>query len=326
MNNNEERSIVQDYMNGESLAIIQKKYHHDYYTTVAVLNKYNIPHNRQAKKEAKKKAFLEKKDEVISYYNEGNGLTKCARKFGVYTRDIKKILQGNNIHIRSFQENIDNKEKDIDFFKKQSHDMAWLVGFLAADGCISKNTNRITIQLAKKDEEILEKIRTLIGIDNKISSYTTNTGYDVVTYGWGCEEHKKDLASYNVIPHKTFALTPPYTLEKQYRIDYIRGYFDGDGSINLIKNSNGRGNGNLRWQVCSATKCILEFIRDELESLGVPPVNIRQEFRTNEPLYVLSYSSRATRMIYDVLYNDSEMFLARKREHYEEILDKVDVL
>ena len=318
-----ELQIVQDYKNGETLKDLMQKNHVNFYKITKILDKYNIPHNRKTKKEAKKKAFLDQTDEVIKFYLAGNGLNKCAKRFNVYSRDIKKLLQDNNIHIRSYQEIMSGRERDEDFFKKQSHDMAWLVGFLAADGSISLHGNAITVQLSQKDEEVLFKIRTLLGIDNSITYYTTNTGFDVATYRWSSKTHKADLAEYGVIPNKTFLLKPPYKLNPDYYLDYIRGYFDGDGSINLIKNGNGRGNGNLRWQVCSATIEVIEFILDTFEKNGIPKVSIQRRNGIH-PLYIIAYSSSSTRKIYDILYNDSDMFLQRKKDHYEEILSMVD--
>ena len=321
----DELQIVQDYKNGETLKNLARKYHVGFYKITDVLDKYNIPHNRKTKKEAKKQEFLSQSDEVIKFYLAGNGLNKCAKKFHVYSRDIKKLLQDNNIHIRSYQEVLSARKRDEDFFKKQNHEMAWLIGFLAADGNISKDSNSITIQLSQKDEEILEKIRFLLGIDNSITHYTTSSGFDTVSFRWSSKTHKADLAEYGVIPNKTFALKPPYKLDSTYYLDYIRGYFDGDGSINLIKNGNGRGNGNLRWQVCSATPEILEFILDVFEKYGIPRINIQKRQHLH-PLYVISYSSVSTRKIYDILYNESYMFLQRKKDHYEEILSTVDAL
>ena len=200
--------------------------------------------------------------------------------------------------------------------------MAWVLGFLASDGNVSKNDNAIKISLSSKDKEILEKIKSLIEIENPIKDYTTHDGFDYSSLQWTCKQHKKELAEYSIVPNKTFILQPPYKLSEEYRIDYIRGYFDGDGSINLIKNSNGRGYGNLRWQVCSATKEILQWIMDVFEKqYNIPPVSIGTQERVHT-LYYIQYSTNATKKIYEVLYNESGMYLKRKKEHYEEILQK----
>lgn len=205
--------------------------------------------------------------------------------------------------------------------------MAWLLGFLAADGSIRKNSNEIRIGLSSIDKEILEKIRDELKLATEVKEYINSQGYSCAKLQWTCEQHKKDLALYGIVPAKTFCLVPPWQLEQKYWIDYIRGYFDGDGSVNLIQNSNHRGEGNLRWQVCSATKDILEFILDYFEKVyNIPKVQIYESNRSKNPLYYIQYSSIATRKIYTILYTENSLFLKRKKEHFDEIVQKVKPL
>lgn len=261
-----------------------------------------------------------------AYVNEKRGLKYCSSLIKSSPELVKRELSLHGVKLRNRKEAavISNKnrekKKNKDFFKTQSHDMSWLLGFLASDGSISKRDNTIKIALAQKDVEILYKIKDLLQLeDTEVKIYTNNEGYDCCSLSWSCEEHKKDLAKYFIVPAKTFILKPPSLLEDEYKIDYIRGYFDGDGSINLIANTNGRGNGNLRWQICSATPEILEWIVNILDELyNIPKVNI-QKYK-NKDLYYIQYSSSSTRKIYQVLYNSSIMFLDRKKKHFEEIM------
>lgn len=281
----------------------------------------------------------EEEDEIVRLYvEEGRGQLYCAKTvLGISNVNYtKKVLEKYGIPIRNFSQAavLSNKNrikytsKDINFFKKENPDMAWILGFLASDGTIRKDSNEIKIGLAIKDKEILERIAKVMNLDEKIKEYTTTNGYDCCTLRWTCEEHKKDLAKYSIVPAKTFILKPPYKLNKKYWIDYIRGYFDGDGSVNLIKNSNGQGNGNLRWQICSATKEILQWIIDFLyEEYNIPKVNIHTRAGGKHEMYYFQYSSTATRSIYKILYTEnSSLFLKRKKDHFEEILQKVKPL
>lgn len=205
--------------------------------------------------------------------------------------------------------------------------MAWLLGFLASDGNVSQKSNDITIGLAIKDKEVLEKIKKELSLTTNIKEYTTTNGYDACKLQWTCEQHKKELAKYNIIPQKTYSLKPPTVLNEEYWIDYIRGYFDGDGSVNLIQNSNGRGNGNLRWQVCSTSKEIIEWIQKVLENkYNIPKTIIYSHQRSGKDLWYIQYSSIATRKIYKILYTPNSLYLKRKKDHYEEILAKVKPL
>ncbi len=277
-----------------------------------------------------KNYFTESQERKIIelYTKEHRGQLYCAKAVGsTNVQEIKKVLKKNNIRIRNFSEAAteSNKNralgKDVSFFKTETPDMAWVLGFLAADGCIGKNNNKIMIGLQQQDAEVLYHIRELLKIENEVKYYTNKERYDIAKLQWTCEEHKKDLANYSIIPEKTFLLKPPYNLDKKYWIDYIRGYFDGNGSVNLISKS------ALRWQVCSATSEILDFIMDYFEELGIPKVSIQiREKRGYSPLYYIQYSNVAARRIYDFLYTPNSIFLKRKKSHYEKILNEVKPL
>lgn len=282
--------------------------------------------------------FTEEQEKKIIelYTKEQRGQLYCAKAVGsTNVQKVKQVLKKYNIPIRNFSQaataSNQNRalKKDEDFFKTETHDMAWVLGFLASDGCICKDTNKIMISLQKRDEEVLRKLKEIIGIENEIKYYTTKDGFEVAKLQWTCAEHKKDLARYGIIPQKTFELIPPYNLDKKYWIDYIRGYFDGDGSINHIHRytEKGRGNGSLRWQLCAATEDILNFVVDYFEELGIPRVNIQIRNKEGQkPLYYIQYSSVATRKIHDILYTPNSIFLPRKKEHFDYILTQVKPL
>lgn len=234
---------------------------------------------------------------------------------------VKQVLKEANIHIRTQQESaiLSNKKratkKNISYFSTQNSNMAWLLGFIASDGSIRKDENEIKIGLAITDKEILEKIKKELELETEVKEYINSKGYECCKLQWTCEQHKKDLATYNIVPAKTFILKPPYKLDKKYYIDYIRGYFDGDGSVNYIASNN-----SLRWQICSATKEILEFILNYFEEeYNIPKVNIQKREGKNTSYY-FQYSTFATKKIYSILYTPNSLYLKRKKEHFDSII------
>ena len=280
-----------------------------------------------------KELTQEQKDIIHEVYVvQKRGQDYTAKAAGTTPYLLKKYLQKTGIHIRNKHEAIvsENHRRayniDEHYFSSQNSNMAWLLGFLASDGCVSSERNEIIIHLAKADLEILERIKTEIKSERPITTGISGRGYEFCRLAWTCSEHVKDLAKYNIIPQKTYKLMPPFELDKRYWIDYIRGYFDGDGSINLIKNSNERGKGSLRWQVASATECILDFILTFFEKeYSIPKVCIQERETNGKILYTIQYSSVATRTIYHILYNtDSTLWLKRKKEHFEEIIKTVN--
>lgn len=275
---------------------------------------------------------LEEEQIIIKLYTEEHrGQLYCAKAVGkTNTNKVKEVLKKYNIPIRNFSEaatlsNINRTlKKDTQYFKNQSHNMAWLLGFLAADGTISSSDNTIKIGLSAKDKEILEKIKVEVKIENKIVERITKDGFDVVDLHWTCREHKEDLMQYGITPKKTFTLKPPKNLQEEYYIDFIRGYFDGDGSVNLIHSNNKIS--ALRWQICGATSEILQWIIDFLyDRYNIPKVNILIDKSSNRKhnYYYFQYSTNATKMIYNILYTPNSLYLKRKKEHFDQIIQMI---
>jgi hypothetical protein len=118
--------------------------------------------------------------------------------------------------------------------------MAYILGFIAADGNIATKENGIFIELHKKDRYLLDSFNKETNNSRPIKEYIHNhpdgTQTPAVKFQAWSAEWKTDLAIYGIVPKKTLILTPPTFLNKDFYIDYIKGYFDGDGSIYLHEN------------------------------------------------------------------------------------------
>lgn len=325
-----EEDVIKDYtVNKICISKIARKYHHRNSWVAAILDKYDIPHGYGVLRtgqsnEASKRVFTQEEKELIySIYSTGGTTKDCIEAVHCGEDSLRRVLQELGIYrshadvMKTLPQNQRKYYVNEAFFLEQSANMAYLLGFLASDGSVSKDRNDISLGLSSIDREILEKIQNIIG-GRPIDDYITAEGFSVSKLTFTSQIVKNELAKYNITPKKTFTLTPPDKLEKKYWIDYIRGYFDGDGSINYIIS-----NKSLRWQVCSATKEILQWIVDWLyEAYQIPKVNIQKQERVNSPLYVIQYSTNATKNIYNILYTPNTLFLKRKKDKFEEILKK----
>lgn len=193
------------------------------------------------------------------------------------------------------------------YFSKQNHNMAYIMGFLAADGNISKRGNRIQSQLSIKDKSQLEMIHSEIG-GCEVYEYLSN-GYK--SCGWYCysAQIKKDLSVYGIVPNKTGHIYISNKLDKQYWKDFIRGYFDGDGSI--CKDSNG-----LRVTITSANEEILNDINNYFIENNIKPSNIYKDHNNK----CIRFRSQASIDIYNLLYYDDCLCLKRKKDKYIELM------
>ena len=258
------------------------------------------------------------------YIEKGKGQQATMKKANITLPQLKIILEKNGYKLRNRHEAIiaANKNRNLmqnhNFFQTENENMAWLLGFIAADGGIEKKRNVIRINLSTIDKEILLKIKDLIGLQSEIKDYITNEGYAVSKIQWSSEQHKKDLASYGITFEKTFKLKPPLKLNKKYWKDYIRGFWDGDGSITLNKNNYN----SLLWQITSASKPILEFIVNYFyEEYQIPKVNIHTFTRNGVELYLLQYSTNASKQIYNIFYDNNNICLKRKKDKYTSVIN-----
>ena len=188
---------------------------------------------------------------VYNYQILRQPLSKIGEKYGIKRGVAKRILQEQNIHIRTNGEAHRKYQSNETFFNHENANMAYVLGFIASDGSISKNNNRIKIGLSIKDISQLELIKKIMDIDYPIKIYTNKDNFEIAELVWTCEQHKKDLAKYGVVPKKTYSFKFPLNLSKKYWPDFIRGYFDGDGCITGIK---------PEWKICSYKKDVLEKI------------------------------------------------------------------
>lgn len=193
------------------------------------------------------------------------------------------------------------------YFSNQNHNMAYIMGFLAADGNISKQGNRIQSALSIKDIEHLKMIQKEIG-GCEVYTYMNNQ-YECC--GWYCysAQIKRDLAEYGLIPNKTGSIRIPSKLEKQYYADFIRGYFDGDGSI--YKDSNG-----MRLTITCANEEMLKDINLFFDENSIKPSALYQDHNNKD----IRFRAQACIDIYNLLYYDGCLCLSRKKEKYVKLM------
>ncbi len=111
-------------------------------------------------------------------------------------------------------------------FENITDDSAYWLGFLLADGNVSKNT--ICINLKTSDTPHLEKFRDFVGGNQKIS---VSKDPRVSRYSFGSIKMVKDLAKWWIIPAKSYVAKVHPELENNRH--FWRGMIDGDGHISL---------------------------------------------------------------------------------------------
>ena len=217
-----------------------------------------------------------------------------------------------------------NKE----FFREWSAEMAYVLGFFAADGSMYINPRGSHyFAFYSNDYEILEKIKRVISSNNKISSRKISVSCPNQRYviQIGSKKIYNDLLVLGLTPNKSKSLQFP-DVPALYLRDFVRGYFDGDGNI-LFKEYFRKD--RQKYKYYFATKFIsgshgfLETLRSKLlEYAGIG----RGSFFKGTRSFVLSFAMKDSRRLCAFMYNDieNELYLERKYQVYKQAIDNTE--
>lgn len=298
-----------------------------------ILKEHNVEirNNPGAKKGGRKKQEVsqELQQQIIELYNYGYGLEAIIKKLSLpFSFDkVRSILKDNNIAIRSIAEASqvkimpDLRKYSInDNYNFESHNGAWILGFIAADGYLPLgrgSQNRITITLARKDEEVLYIIAKELSYSGPIYQFESTEGYECSSLSFTSQKIRQSIEKYGIGNNKTFKLKHlPFNLNDDFMIDYLRGYFDGDGSILEPQGK------KINISLVSANKEFLESVSYYLNNklkLKIPTIHSVERKHT---IYDIKYYTKDSFLLGEAFYNNDFLALPRKKKHYLEIAKK----
>lgn len=196
-----------------------------------------------------------------------------------------------------------------DLFNIWTEESTYLLGYLEADGTFQFGSRsiRVTFAASQKDRKYLEKLKKLVSFTGKTTSKDHNIqGKTYRTYSFTVTSRKWDrqlcyLLRWNQIP--------PIPVELIHH--YIRGYFDGDGSIFWSK------------QACNYHSSLVFSSRelaDEFAKLLRPIVDSRLTIhkKTNAQCWYFNIAAEGTKKLGKFLYKDATIFLDRKEKRFNE--------
>jgi hypothetical protein len=204
---------------------------------------------------------------------------------------------------------------DFYFQNIDSEEKAYWLGFLLADG-YNDGDKKIIIRLASKDREHLNKLKVSLKylggicdyIDNKDEKCYKNSVMSITS-----KQISTDLTNLGCIKAKSLVVQIP-TIEKVFMRHLVRGYFDGDGSISIYGK---RKSGKVYYRA-SVYSGSIKFIQQLKEHLRKENILFGH---SNEKL--VSFCSKKSLVeFYNYLYKDSNIFLDRKKNIYDECVSR----
>lgn len=176
--------------------------------------------------------------------NEGVSLNSLKKKYHLGYEKVKRILQENNISIQSSSRLTDKDFYDDIFDIINTEEKAYWLGFIYADGYISKVESSknhkylFEVQLAEKDKSHLEKLKNFFNSKKDLLCHNRKTkikNYSSYRLSRQNKHLWESLYNKGVTPKKSLTLEFPTTeqVPKEFQLAFIRGYIDGDGCITI---------------------------------------------------------------------------------------------
>lgn len=213
-----------------------------------------------------------------------------------------------NLH----RETQDRYDIDYKFFETWTPESAYIFGFIASDGYLKidngdNNENSLQFELADYDRDILDKIKASLKYEGPIGISKRNTVKLTINSRKIC----MDLVNLGIpAKNKTFDIKWPETLPRELESHFVRGLFDGDGSI-YLKN-------NLPTIQFLGTENLVEAIKNSIPVKVIASVYDRN--RQNCNVFSLQIT-RSAMDIFEWLYKDATIYLERKYKKYQQFVD-----
>lgn len=164
-------------------------------------------------------------EKIINDYINGIGTISISKKYNLNRGVVQTILKRNNVKLRRVSPW--KKSYNINFFDTYTKESCYWAGFIAADGNVRKDRNSINIHLQLSDLSHLEKFAKMIDFKGTIEK-SDNSCRIAIDGEWYVKALEKN---FDIKPQKTFNISFPINMPKEFLSDYLRGYFDGDGCI-----------------------------------------------------------------------------------------------
>lgn len=251
-----------------------------------------------------------KEIDLIAYemFKNGHSLSEIAKHFSIKRQSLSKRLK------EKFEiEVLANGKKQIDsiFFNDiDSKEKAYWLGFLYADGYVG-NDNRIELCLKESDKKHIEKFKNAIKSEHKISiKKNILQGKEFISYRIVIRDElmNKSLKALGCINNKSLVCEFPL-IKDELLIDFIRGYFDGDGCIFFDKRSS-----NLLPRAefsCGSKKFITE-----LQCILKNKFNLKTSLYNDRNIYSLRFgNSKEAKKFLNLIYENSHEHIRLDRKY-----------
>ncbi len=296
----QELKIIDYYNQGNSVSICSSKFGCVETTICNILKRNGFL--------ARKTNSKEREQLICDLYLSGKSTKEIENIIGLKQFSILRYLKKNDIKRRTNGEVHKKYTINENYFEEiNTSDKAYFLGLLVSDGYGSSNGFQINLQIG--DIDILKTFTEYINYNGtiKIAQDNRKESYkDIAKLIICCQKIGNDLIQYGITKGKSHNAFFPDIPEEFYS-HFIRGVFDGDGSIFIKTYKSGT------FGICG-NKPLLEKIRNVLiEKCSIPIQSVYQPNKDKGFVKLQVTKKDSILKIRDFLYKDCKnLYIARK--------------
>ena len=178
--------------------------------------------------------------DIVHKYLSGSSMDKIAKEYSINKSSVFSILKTRNIPRRNSSDSHKKYAINENFFDLiDTPEKSYFLGILFADGYNNTKNNLVRICLISKDKPLLNRLRDILGYTKPLAKRV----FSNPNWSSQCElsitnKHiSRQLEKLGCIPNKSSILEFPTQIPKRLLQHFVRGYYDGDGSLRFYKNN-----------------------------------------------------------------------------------------
>jgi intein-encoded DNA endonuclease-like protein len=169
---------------------------------------------------------------ILSLYKEGQSSYAIAKEFNCSSKKILSTLKKHNIERRASNTTTFSYDIDDTFFEViDTEAKAYFLGFMFADGCNYEKNNCISISLHIQDLHIIQEFKKVLNFAGPIRERKKEGKVTACGIFFKSKKMSQDLAALGCIAKKSKLMKDLPKLPEDLMPHFIRGYFDGDGTV-----------------------------------------------------------------------------------------------
>ena len=200
-----------------------------------------------------------------------------------------------------------------DLFAEMGPAECWLLGLVWADGCLNGRPRQQRIYLHSVDEELVAQAADIAARDYSIRPDQRPNRKPTFRLAIGGRAVIERAVALGLTPAKSLTAEMPTV---PHGDAFLRGYFDGDGTVGLYRNPSLRS-GALPRLISGFIGSLMMI--DQIQELLFDRAGIqRKRPVANKSVWIVHYNHADSLRLADFMYADGGPHLARKKRIFDE--------